>query len=88
MPEKGNGTFSAIDYTKPSFDFDFKQNYKVMTEYDFVEPSEKMSSDIEAVKKNFYNSFYEPADIDTISKYVTTIEKCVKPLVYKDFSNV
>ena len=84
MPEKMEGIFSAIDYTKPSFDFDLKQNYKVMTEYDFIEPNEKMSSDIEAVKKNFYDSFYDSADIDTISKYVKTIEKCVKPLIYKD----
>ena len=84
MPEKMEGIFSAIDYTKPSFDFDLKQNYKVMTEYDFIEPNEKMYSNIEAVKKNFYNSFYDSADIDTISKYVKTIEKCVKPLTYKD----
>lgn len=83
MPEKLEGIFSAIDYTKPLFDFDFKQNYKIVTKYDFVEPSEKMLDNINVAKQNFYNSFCESVGLDVISEYIKKIEKCVKPLIHE-----
>lgn len=85
FPEKSNGLWDVFNYTRPLIeDFYFNTNDRIVSLYDFVELNEKMSSNVKAVRKEFYNLFDDLVDVNTVSKYIRMAEECVKPLIYKD----
>lgn len=89
FPESKDSIFETVQYTFPKFKkFSFEYDDKIVSEHDFVEPYEKLYSDIKAVKKEFVYSFDDSDGGYSISKYVEIAEKCVKPLIYKDVSDV